>query len=213
MTPYIISVEPIDRTFTISWRIGIRCNYDCMYCSKNWHDNVSKNLSLEALQSAWQSIFEKTRHRNLKYKISFTGGEVTINRAFLPFLRWLRENYQDYIYKILVTSNGSASYNYYYRMLEYVDNITFSTHTEFIDEKKFFEMVIRLQKTKPKQSHISVAIMEEFWCIDKVSQYEQYLKKHGVHCNINKLDYSFKTRTIPIMKGNYNLDFSKPENL
>jgi hypothetical protein len=45
----------------------------------------------------------------LQYKIAFTGGEVTANKDFLPFLEWLRDNYNKYLSQLLITTNGSAT--------------------------------------------------------------------------------------------------------
>ena len=50
---------------------------------------------------------------------------------------WLKENYN--ISSILITTNGSAGLKYYEKLTNYVDAISFSTHTEFMDEKVFFQ--------------------------------------------------------------------------
>ena len=81
--------------------------------------------------------YDKTKHLELPYKISFTGGEVTANRNFLPLVQFIREHYT--IQQIVVTTNGSASTNYYLRLAELVEAISFSTHSEFWDEDKFFK--------------------------------------------------------------------------
>ena len=109
----IISVRPTEEYFSLTWRIDIRCNYDCMYCSPEWHDSSSRFKSLEELQNAWLTIFDKTKNLNLPYKISFTGGELTANKNFLPFVTWLKNNYSEYLFKVLATTNGSASTGYY----------------------------------------------------------------------------------------------------
>jgi molybdenum cofactor biosynthesis enzyme MoaA len=177
-----------------------------MYCGPQWHDDSSKHKSLDELKANWISIYEQSKGRDLKYKIGFTGGEVTGNKAFYPFVKWLRENYSDHIKQILLTTNGSATYNYYLKLFEVVDNISFSTHSEHMDEKKFFATVIKLHATIAKDKFIHVNIMNEFWNTDRIPTYVEILKAHNISHNVNEIEYSYKTRDIPVMKGKLNLE-------
>lgn len=202
----IISVKPSEEYFSLTWRLGIRCNYDCMYCSSEWHDNTSVHHSLETLQNAWQDIFNKTKHRNLKYKISFAGGEVTSSKHFLPFIKWLRDNFKEHLFQILLTTNGSANYTYYSKLYEYVDNISFSTHSEHINEQEFFDMILKLHANIDKKKFIHVNIMNEFWNRDRIPHYKKILDNAGISNNINEINYTHQTRRIPILKGKLNLE-------
>lgn len=205
MDPRVIQVFPTEEYFSITWELGRRCNYDCMYCGPQWHDSTSKHKSLAELQSAWQGIYDQSRYLGLKYKISFTGGEVTGNRDFYPFVQWLRTEYRDSIGQILLTTNGSATYKYYARLFEVVDNISFSTHSEHIDEQKFFDTVIKLKQTIDRHKFIHVNIMNEHWNQSRIPAYQALLGEHNISHNVNEIDYTQQTRTIPIMKGKLNL--------
>lgn len=205
MQPELIKVFPTEKCFSITWELGRRCNYDCMYCPDQWHDDTSKHKSLDELKSNWLDIFNQSSHRNLKYKISFTGGEVTGNRAFYPLIHWLREEYADHIKQILLTTNGSATYNYYLKLFEVVDNISFSVHSEHINEQRFFDTVIRLHKIIDSDKFIHVNIMNETWNQHRIPYYQKLLTDHNISHNINKIDYGLQTRAIPIMKGKLNL--------
>ena len=202
----IISVRPTEEYFSLTWRIDIRCNYDCMYCSPEWHDSSSRFKSLEELQNAWLTIFDKTKNLNLPYKISFTGGELTANKNFLPFVTWLKNNYSEYLFKVLATTNGSASTGYYQKMFEAVDNITFSTHTEHIDEQKFFNMILDLSRNLPDGKFLQVAIMDEYCNQDRIPLYTKLLNDNNISYLINKIDYSHKTREHPIFFGKLNFE-------
>lgn len=204
--PNIYRIEPTDQVFSITWNIGARCNYDCMYCPTSLHDNHSKHVSLEVMKQRWQSIVDKTSVRNLLYKVSFTGGEVSVNKDFLPLVNWLRVNYQASISKILVTSNGSASLGYYSRMFDFIDNLSLSFHSEHADQQKFFDLAFALQQNLQSGKHLHVNIMEEFWNQDKIPLYQKMLDEHNVSNSVNKIDYSMQTRTFPIMKGKANLE-------
>jgi molybdenum cofactor biosynthesis enzyme MoaA len=206
MEPKIIQIAPTEDYFSINWQLSIRCNYDCMYCPSTSHDNVSKHYSLEKLQQAWISIYEKTHHRNLPYKISFTGGELTSNKNFLPFVVWLRANYNKDLFKLLINTNGSATYKYYCKIFEVIDNVGFSVHSEHINEKKFFDMIVKLKKTISPDRFIQVAIMDEFWNRDRIPKYREILDKHGISYTVNRINHEMQTRTYPIMKGKLNLE-------
>ena len=175
-----------------------------MYCPTAWHDNTSRHHSLDTLKQTWVSVLSKTNRS--AYKISFTGGEPTSSKSFLPFLKWLRTEYADIKFKILLTSNGSATYKYYQQLYDYVDNISFSMHSEHIDERKFFDTVILLHSTIDKSKHLHVNIMNETWNQSRIPEYQKILQKHGISNNVNEINYALQTRSIPIFKGKLNLD-------
>lgn len=201
----IISVKPIPEYFSITWMLGSRCNYDCMYCPSEYHDTTSVPLDLATLKMSWKNIYEKSRRRNLPYKISFTGGEVTANKNFLPMVEWLRENYVE-ISMILVTTNGSASLNYYKKLSKLIEGLSFSTHSEHMDEQDFFNKaeVINSIMVRPEKS-FHVNIMDEFWNSDRIALYKERLDRSDVSYSLNTIRYNQGTREFPIMKGNLNL--------
>lgn len=203
--PTIIKIQPVAPVFSITWNIGTRCNYDCMYCPTSLHDSYSKNSPLAVLQQRWQSIHEKTHQRELKYKISFTGGEVTANKQFLPLVEWLRTHYNNCIDQILLTTNGSASFQYYEKIFACVDNVSFSLHSEHVNEQLFFNKIIKLHQQLEPGKHLHVNIMNEFWNQGQIEKYVTLLSNHAISYSINAIDYSAQTRSYPIMKGKLNL--------
>ena len=177
-----------------------------MYCSPKYHNNVDEYHELETLQSAWNNMHAKTKSQGLKYKIAFTGGEPTINKSFLPFVKWIRENYNQNVGKILLTTNGSANLSYYKKLYKYVDNISFSTHSEHINEKKFFLLMQELKKSIDDSKFLHVNIMNEFWNTDRIEKYKDFLSKNQISFTVNEIDYAHQTRTIPIFKGKLNIE-------
>ena len=202
----VVSIKPTEEYFAINWQVGIRCNYDCMYCSPDWHDTTSQHHSLEKLQEAWTSIYSKTQHHNLPYKIAFAGGELTTNKHFLPFVTWLRENYNKNLFKLMLTTNGSATFKYYFKMFEVLDNIAFSVHSEHINEQKFFDMIIKLKQSIGADRFIQVAIMDEFWNKDRIQKYKELLDNNDISYTVNHIDHKYQTRTYPIFQGKLNLE-------
>jgi MoaA/NifB/PqqE/SkfB family radical SAM enzyme len=193
----IIRVEPTNPLFSVNWNIGIRCNFDCMYCPEIYHNTTDKDLTLVELQTYWKNIVEKTQHIGLKYKLTFTGGEVTINKNFLPFLIWLDKNYKEQISECGFTTNGSASKRYYLDAIDIsiISFISFSTHSEFFNEKKFFDTVIEVNKKSYRlKKSIHVNIMDEFWNEEKSKIYSDFLTKRKINNSINVIYYTYKIR-------------------
>lgn len=185
----IVKVEPTTPMISMTWMIGSRCNYACSYCPSELHDDYSPHPDLEKLKQAWDSFYSKTRHIGLPYKISFTGGEVTANRSFLPLIEYLRAGNFN-IGQIVVTTNGSASKAYYLRLAELVDSISFSTHTEFWNESKFFDTVIAVNQAmiRPEKS-VHVNIMDEPGARHRFVDFETTLAKHNVSHSVNRIEY------------------------
>ena len=208
----IIKIEPVNPTFTITWFLGLRCNFDCMYCPDEYHNLTDADLTLTELQSKWEVIFAKTQKRGLKYKLAFTGGEVTANKNFLPFLQWLDENYKEYISEIGFTTNGSASKQYYLTAISIsiISFITFSTHSEFFNEQKFFDTVVEVhQRATMLRKSMHVNVMNEFWNTEKSKIYCKFLKEQHINHSLNEIDYSQKIRdkvTINPSKKEFNFD-------
>ena len=203
----IIEVNPLPNHFSITWFLGDLCNYDCMYCPSEVHNNTNThNHDLATMKSVWRNIDQKAKKLGLKYKISFTGGEVTANKNFLPLLKWLRENYHD-IEFVGISTNGSASVNYLKTISKYVDSISFSTHSEFMDESKFFKKVLVIDRLmiRPEKS-LHVNIMDEYWNQSRTPLYTKWLLDHNISFSITKIDYSKKISIHPMIKGNLNIE-------
>jgi molybdenum cofactor biosynthesis enzyme MoaA len=201
----IVQVTPVPEYFSLTWMLGSRCNYDCMYCPTELHDSTSRPHDLETMQQAWRNIHNKTQHKKLPYKISFTGGEVTANKNFLPLVEWLRTTYPD-ISMILLTTNGSASQRYYEKLAAVVNSISFSTHSEYMDEQRFFDTVLAVDQLmiRPVKS-VHVNIMDEHWNQDRIQLYQQWLTKHNISHSVNRIDYTKATRTYVLNQGVKNL--------
>lgn len=186
--------------------LGRRCNYDCMYCPATLHDNFSPHHKLEKLKNAWKSIHANAKKSKLPYKICFTGGEVTANKNFLPFIKWLNQKYN--IHSIVMTTNGSAGIKYYEKLCKELTSISFSTHSEFMNEAIFFEKAKILNRLmlRPKKSfHIN--IMNEYWNADRIELYKKFCDYHKISYSVNTIDYSQKTRNEYKNEGKYNLKF------
>jgi MoaA/NifB/PqqE/SkfB family radical SAM enzyme len=184
----IIRVEPAVPVVSMNWMIGSRCNYACSYCPPELHDDTSPHPDLDRLKLVWQNFYTKTQHIGLPYKISFTGGEVTANKSFLPLIEFLQQSNHD-IKQLIVSTNGSASTAYYLRLAKLVHAISFSTHSEFWNEHKFFDTVIAVNQVmiRPEKS-CHVNIMDEPWDRQNFARYQELLDQHNISYSINKIN-------------------------
>ena len=196
----IIRIEPVSPAFAITWNVGLYCNFDCMYCPSQWHNKTSQHKTLAEFKSHWQEILDKTGHLGRQYKISFTGGEPTSNKSFLPFLVWLDANHRNLIAGMGFTTNGSAATHYYLEAITIpsISYISFSTHSEYFNETKFIETVTLVHSRSCELSKsIHVNIMGEYWNTLRNNQYAEYFKSQNINYSINEIDYSAKIRELP----------------
>jgi MoaA/NifB/PqqE/SkfB family radical SAM enzyme len=177
-----------------------------MYCPEKWHSLTSKTKSLDELKKCWLEIYDKTKHRNLKYKISLTGGEITINQDLLPFIQWLASSYGEKLAVIGMVTNGTANQKLYTDLFEYLDWISFSTHSEFFNENKFFNNVLSAKiATKGTNKTVHVNIMNEPWHQDRIEIYKKFLNQRDINFSVSEIDWSLRIRDEAKTNNNLNL--------
>jgi MoaA/NifB/PqqE/SkfB family radical SAM enzyme len=136
------------------------------------------------MKTYWLRIYHHISKIHKEVDVAFTGGEVTINKNFLPFIKWLTTHFNDILCNIYVTSNGSASTQYYVDLNKYITHLTLSTHMEFINENKFFGTLLKLNninKSINSSEKLYVQVMEEtFYDADKIKVYESFMIMHSI---------------------------------
>lgn len=140
----------------VYWEIGRRCNYDCSYCWPWIHNNTDPHRSLEELMKATHLIEERfTKGEAVNFIIS--GGEPTVNKDFLDWLRYLNAMG----HHISLHSNGSRTPDYYREIVHY-GHLNLSVHFEFYDRKRFVKVVEAIADEKAKHGglgHLEVKFM------------------------------------------------------
>ena len=127
------SVEPVmimSKDYTefksVIWDIGRRCNFDCWYCAPNSHNNYASQINFDMLENAYNTL-NNWWMKDERTKFAITGGEPTVYKDYLPFVKFLKE--KDHI--INTTTNGSNTPAYYSELAEYSD-IVFSIHLNYV---------------------------------------------------------------------------------
>jgi MoaA/NifB/PqqE/SkfB family radical SAM enzyme len=178
----IIEIRETHPLTYIMWVIGTRCNFACSYCPDVWHDKHSSHKTLEEMKTAWRKIIKSVEHSKKQLAIGILGGEPTMNPDLLAFLQWVNIYYKSANIDISVYSNGTASLEYYQTLAKYC-NFYFSTHSEFMNESKFFSIVSNLNQyniEKNLNCRIAVLVMDEEWNKDRIPEYIKYLDEHNI---------------------------------
>ena len=122
----------------ISWDIGRRCNFDCWYCPSNVHNNYEEHKTFLQLETAYNNLLPWINDE--KTKFSFTGGEPTVYKDYLPFVKHLKKEG----HLVVTTTNGSHNEKYYRELAEYSD-ICFSIHLNYVKQHGIDKFVKSIQ--------------------------------------------------------------------
>lgn len=203
---------PKNTSFLLVWDIGKRCNYDCTYCGPTRHDLRSPHIEWDVLVSTVEYVFEYFElmmmhkvpaERNVT--IVFTGGEPTVNPRFLDFCKYIRDEhrarYKDkYNLSISLTSNGTFSRKTADKLLEHIDRMVISYHTE-ADPRLKSRVVDTIKYLKEKKCTFSVNVMmhakEEYFqeCISLMDELKSL--------NINYTPRIIGDRTVEKTKDDF----------
>lgn len=138
----------------IYWEIGRRCNYDCSYCWPWIHNNTDPHKPLEDLIRATNLLEDKFMHGD-SVNFIISGGEPTVNKDFLDWLRYLNA----FGHHISLHSNGSRKPDYYREVIHYGD-LNLSVHFEFYDRARFVKVVEAVTDEKYKANNFNVGHLE-----------------------------------------------------
>lgn len=152
-----VAVQPVMQSMCIprqvTWDLGRRCNYSCSYCPPTASNTFEAHRTWGSLKHAVQNVFNAFV-RNDKCKFHFSGGEPTINPAFMDLVKWIDEhppmNNPGHRHLCHVTTNGSRQPEYYEELIEYTQ-IGISVHFEFCDEAKLLETISAIVNKKAQR--------------------------------------------------------------
>ena len=167
------AIDNDNKTFMIIWSWGLRCNYDCSYCSPERHNAYSPHTEKENLLKAVKFLKEyKAKLSNFidhkNWFISITGGEPTANPHFIDTVKELRMQAPGF--KLDVTTNGSFNNKIRDTITENFDHITISYHAE-ADQKLKSKVLENIRHFKNNGPKIKVNLMMhayEYWdeCVE-----------------------------------------------
>ena len=179
--------------FQVTWDTGRRCNYDCTYCPAHRHDNFSAHATLDELKANTDFLFgyidTYMQYRTFKHtSISFTGGEPTVNPNFIPFLQYLKEEYEEkYAHKwsagFALTTNGAMSEKMARAVMQNTGHATVSYHAESDQKlkKQVRDRIMQFHTEGPENDFsVSVNVMFHAAYFDECKELCDFLHDNGV---------------------------------
>lgn len=136
----ILALESVNNEFAINWNLGPRCNYDCSYCPTTVHDNHSPHVSFAEFKIAFDKVLDQIGFQS-NLKITFTGGEPTINPEYMDIVDYVVTNGG----RVYTNTNGTANIQKLKRLCN-VGGVYISAHTEFFQANKLADKITQLSK-------------------------------------------------------------------
>jgi len=117
----------------VTWDLGRRCNYSCSYCHPAISNNTDPHKTKYELMKGI-GLIEKKFIKSNKAKWIFTGGEPTINPAFMDIVKYLRADGHD----LHTQTNCSRNPAYHQELIRY-SFIGVSVHFEFANDERLLK--------------------------------------------------------------------------
>ena len=175
-----------NESMVVTWDIGKRCNFDCTYCAKTSHDNVSNFTSFDDLKKTfhfikeWSALYKLKSNSSKEIAINFTGGEPTINPYFWELIDYIKQESRQYA--LCLTTNGSWGKKYSERIATSMCAVTISYHAEGSTEHKqrAIDNILSLAETNI-WLQVNVMLHTDHWeeCIEVCN----LLKEKGIRYN------------------------------
>jgi MoaA/NifB/PqqE/SkfB family radical SAM enzyme len=182
LMPEVVISTDGDNFKRISWSVGRRCNFDCWYCPASDHNNYEEHKTYEQLMQAYDNL-EKFWIKGNKVKFSMLGGELTVYKDYLPFVKTLHSMG----HMSITTTNGSRNPEYYQELAKFSD-VCFSIHLNYVKElgvEKFIDSVEQALLGKGS-NWVSVRIMIDPGNLEIAQTvYNRFKEKFGDGCPIN----------------------------
>ena len=138
-------IDPANRiSFLLDWELTMKCNLDCDYCAigiYGGHDNSTRHpLLSECIKTIefmykYVDLYMSNKINGLKYVIlNVYGGESLHHPDIVKILKISKEKYLDYKSKwhltVTTTTNGIISNKKFDSIIPFIDEFTFSYHSQ-----------------------------------------------------------------------------------
>tara|TARA_B100000579_G_scaffold62995_1_gene46252 strand:+ start:6266 stop:7198 length:933 start_codon:yes stop_codon:yes gene_type:complete len=170
----------------IQWLFGNMCNYDCSYCPTILHSNDSKFDDPDIIANAVQYTVSSLRMLDRKPSFEFVGGEPTLNPGLLAICQ--RMGNQKLSNKL--TTNGSASIEWWEEYYVYFSQVEISYHTEFANLEHIEKVIdFLIEKELAVKVMVHCTHLDDQW--NKAIHVYQILKNKGYKTELKLLFSNF----------------------
>jgi len=202
-------VPILSDVININWMLTFFCNYDCNYCSS--HDNTWKNYSFEEMKLAFNRLNNVLTQigKDKTPNIWFTGGEPTQIEWFEEFLVHIKKSNPNI--ELNLTTNGSKPYKYYYNLHDnYMNNITYSLHFDWVNYKNFITKIYKLAEFF--KNKVSVSIMYEKRHSTLAEKTMKFCQDTQINARIITVRTSGREKSFYYNHSNSEVNFIKENN-
>lgn len=193
--------RPRTHYIEILWRMLIRCNYDCSYCSAAYHDNTSDIPTVEFLIEQSNKLHQYATNINKQIYYDFTGGEPFIVKDLPEFLKHLKS--LSTTAQCSIASNTSAPLKIYHRVMSnnYVYDLNLSIHFENLHSSvaEKVEKIISLTR-EYGPNRVKAILMLEAGQLDIVQQAGNVLKLAGANVIYKVVNPQIKPNIIHVVR-------------
>jgi len=168
----VTSIYPHQDRVKVEWNLGKRCNYDCSYCPKEIHDNISKHTDIGILK---YSVDQLSMMKNVR--LSFTGGEPTVHPFFSDLVEYAKQTIQ----WVSVTTNGTRKADYYIMLPN--DHYVFSLHFEQ-DWERVVETIVTVAQTGRR---MMVNVMAHHLKMNEARLVVEILREHDIMYGVRRI--------------------------
>lgn len=136
-----------DPFISIAWYVGSICNYRCSYCIPEFYNGKKGFPDYKSFIRFTDKV--KQKYPGKKIMITLYGGEVTLWKKLILFLQECK--IRDISVRII--SNGSRSIEWWKTVIDMIEYIVISYHTESASEDHITELMKRI-----KRGHVSLMV-------------------------------------------------------
>jgi len=136
---------------SIGWHLGNICNYSCSYCMVKYPHYVKHQFPKDDIEFINFIKKVQTKYPNKKILVSMFGGEPTIWKSFKSVIKKLKQHNVN----IRLITNGSQPIEWWSDVLDYIDYLIVSYHTEYHNKKHIIELMSMVSQNKNLQSQIN----------------------------------------------------------
>lgn len=198
------AIDPTNRiTFLLDWELTLKCNLDCDYCTTGiygGHDNSTKHPALsECIKTVefmyeYANLYMNKKPKGIKYVIlNVYGGESLHHPDIVSILDAAVKNYKpyesDWHLTVTTTTNGIVSDKKFDKIIPYIDEFTFSYHSQNTPkQKEQFKRNVLAAKSAGKR--VKCIVLKHPKYFEDTIEFIEWCKLNDVKYLARQLDHS-----------------------
>lgn len=200
------AIDPANRiTFLIDWEVTMKCNLDCSYCGSEGiyggHNNSIKHPSMVDCEKTidfmfpYVDLYMQHKIKGLRAAVlNIYGGESLHHPHIVEILQKCRRRHrEEYAHrwplKIMSTTNAIVPERKFLQIVELIEELTCSFHSEATDKQKLlFKKNVLTAQQMGKQVRVIVLMHTDPAKFAESQQVIEWCEEHGIQYLSRQLD-------------------------